>query len=397
MKKNLLLCLFLTALTPAYAQGPVLGSTVPGFSIPKAINADGLATDFSQLHDKVVVLDFWATWCGPCIQSFPKLEALQEKYAGKVQFIAVTDEPEARIVKFLEKRPTALPIVSDMKREIAALFPHRTIPHTVVIDRGKIVRAVVASQDLTAEVLEKALRNEAAGLPEKRENMTFDPSQPLSGDGNHLFQLTMTAYQPGLPSMLNPTGSGVYAQRRILATNVGLKTLYEIAYEFSDGLRTRIEAADASVFTWSKENALCFDLIVPEALGEKRFDIMQAHLGMVYGYRVNIEKRATEVKVLRPIGGQTVKLVPGDSGGEVSLRSGGSGLSMSNAATEHLAQFLQSRLNLPVLDETGMEGVYNLEIPWFNENPGQIHEELKKLGLELLDANRNIDILVIGD
>jgi uncharacterized protein (TIGR03435 family) len=58
---------------------------------------------------------------------------------------------------------------------------------------------------------------------------------------------------------------------------------------------------------------------------------------------------------------------------------------------------LESQLNVPVVDETGLAGLFNLELAWFNESPKQINEELKAIGLELIDAIRDVDVLVIYD
>lgn len=54
--------------------------------------------------DKLLLLDFWATWCGPCIASFPHLEKLQEKYNDDLQIIAISDEKVDIVNKFFEQR-----------------------------------------------------------------------------------------------------------------------------------------------------------------------------------------------------------------------------------------------------------------------------------------------------
>ena len=70
---------------------------------------------------------------------------------------------------------------------------------------------------------------------------------------------------------------------------------------------------------------------------------------------------------------------------------------MKNSSIETLASFLESQLNIPVVNESKLTKLYDLELPWYNENPGQIHEELKKIGLEIRDAERKIEVLVIKD
>jgi uncharacterized protein (TIGR03435 family) len=61
---------------------------------------------------------------------------------------------------------------------------------------------------------------------------------------------------------------------------------------------------------------------------------------------------------------------------------------MKNSVIETVTKFLESQINKPVVDETQLVGKCDLELPWYNENPEQIHNELKKLGLEIVDAKK---------
>jgi hypothetical protein len=343
-----------------------------------------------------VILDFWATWCAPCIESFPHLEALQKQFGSDLQIITITDESEERILKFLQKRPLSLPVALDADRKLANEFPHRTIPHTIVIDKQGMVSAITNPKELTGALVQKIIDGQTVQLTEKKDAMDFDPAKPLSANENFTYQITVTPYQEGVPSYSNTTGNGVYQNRRILCTNLTPRILYEIAYQFPVNIRTVVEVKNKTPFDYSKENIICFDLIVPEELGEKRFDIMQQHLSFLYPFKAGIEKRKTKVKVLKVISGKTFSVLPSD-GGKEAVTSGGDGLSMKNAALSAVAEFLQDQLNKPVLDETGIKGIFNLTLKWYNEDPKQIHEELKKIGLEMIDAERDLDVLVISD
>ncbi|MGA2870240.1 MAG: TlpA disulfide reductase family protein, partial [Verrucomicrobiota bacterium] len=80
----------------AYQNGPKTGDIPPPLTLTKTVQGDP-ATDISwdKLKGKVVVLEFWATWCGPCIKAIPRLNDLAEQFKGKpVVFISVTSENE---------------------------------------------------------------------------------------------------------------------------------------------------------------------------------------------------------------------------------------------------------------------------------------------------------------
>jgi uncharacterized protein (TIGR03435 family) len=207
----------------------------------------------------------------------------------------------------------------------------------------------------------------------------------------------VTPYQNGIPSMTNVTGeNGGYKNRRIVCTNMGPKTLYEIAYQFPMGVKTIVEVKNRSDFDWSKQTAICFDLIVPAELGEKRFDIMKQHLSLLLPYKPLIEKRERKVKVLKIIDGQK-HLLKASAGGPSQYSYGGSGLSVKNGEIKRLAEFLESQLDVAVVDETKLTALFDIEMPWYNEDPNRIYSELRKVGLELIDATREIDVLVIYD
>jgi len=363
----------------------------------KILNSEVKTGKLSDFKSRIVILDFWATWCAPCIESFPHLEELQSKFKSEIVVITVTDEPEERIIKFLQKRKMSLPIVLDSDRKLSTAFPHRSIPHTVVIGKDGVVKAVTTPDHIDEETLKQIMAGQPTALREKVDNMSFDPSKPLSANENFTYQITVTPFQRGLPSMSDPTGGkGVYKGRRILCTNLSPKTLYEVAFQYPVGMRTVVEVKNRKAFDWSEQTAICFEIIVPAEIGEKRFEIMRQQLSDLYPYKPVIEKRKMNCKVLRKVNGQGIGLKP-SAGTKEESSSGGQGLSAKYVEVRTLCDFLEGQLNVPVVDETQITGRYDLELKWYNENPNQIYEELKSVGLELVSANRDVDVLVIYD
>jgi uncharacterized protein (TIGR03435 family) len=398
MKKNVTIILTLWSLG-VFAQNPTkIGKTSPNLAFEKIINFNQSSATLADFKGKVIILDFWATWCSPCIKSLPELEALQTKYKSDLQVITITSDPAERIEKFLSKKPLKLPVVIDEQRKLATVFPHRTIPHTIVIDKSGIVRAITSSSQITEEIIGKVINGQEVNITEKKEVMDFDPSKPLSGNDNFTYQITITPFQEGYPSFSNTRGDGIYKNRRIYATNLVATTLFEIAYQFPASIRTVVEVKDVSKIEWNKNNTICFDLIVPEKLSEQRFEIMKQHLELYFDYKVVTEERLRKVKVLRQVKNSPKNLLTTSSDKTEAYSSyGGMGLSMKNSPMSKLTDFLESQLDIPIVDETNLIEKYDLELAWYNENPKQIHQELKKIGLELVSEERKIKILVIKD
>jgi thiol-disulfide isomerase/thioredoxin len=119
-----------------------LGTPAPAFDLPVFNNAHRhVALD--SLRGKVVLLDFWASWCGPCRQSFPAYEALRKEMpAGDFAVLAVNlDEMIDGPAAFLEEHPVGYTSVSDPLGDVAKKYGLIGMPSSFVLDRDGIVRA----------------------------------------------------------------------------------------------------------------------------------------------------------------------------------------------------------------------------------------------------------------
>ncbi len=119
------------------------GSEAPAFSLPQL---DGPIVDSKDLRGKVVVLNFWATWCGPCKDEMPALERLRRQFDQKdVAFYTVTTDLQREGIKaFLHHLGLGLPVLLDEDKDASSAFLVRGLPTTVLIGRdGKLVGRAV--------------------------------------------------------------------------------------------------------------------------------------------------------------------------------------------------------------------------------------------------------------
>lgn len=101
---------------------------------------DGESVALQSLHGSVVVLDFWATWCGPCRVEFPAIEKIRSEFGGAVRFYGVSDESPATVKKFVEEYRYEMPTLLDSNREMHRRYGIHKIPVLFVIDRDSVVR-----------------------------------------------------------------------------------------------------------------------------------------------------------------------------------------------------------------------------------------------------------------
>jgi thiol-disulfide isomerase/thioredoxin len=146
-------------------ESPLVGQ--PAFSF-KLDLLDGQRFNLADHKGRLVVLDFWATWCGPCMQSMPLIEGVVREFANqKVELFAVNLEEQPEQVKAtLERHKLKITVALDRDGVVAAKYAVTAIPQTVVIDRdGKVARLFVGGGKKTADSLRKALQELSAGKP----------------------------------------------------------------------------------------------------------------------------------------------------------------------------------------------------------------------------------------
>ena len=129
----------LTLSLPALA-GPT-GGPAPAFTLASRAGQD---VSLAQYKGQVVMLNFWASWCGPCRQEMPLLESIYRKY-GKMGFtmIGVNVEPDSNAAnEWLKATPVSFPILYDRDSKVSKLYDVAGMPSTVIIDRSGKLRVL---------------------------------------------------------------------------------------------------------------------------------------------------------------------------------------------------------------------------------------------------------------
>ena len=129
-------------------------------------NLEDEKVSLSEYTGKVVVLDFWATWCGPCISSFPKMQELVTKFENEdVEFFFIdaweTLEPDKikeKVVEFLEKEGYTFNVLMDYQNEVVTKYKIQAIPSTLLIDKNGNMKTIVRYTDDLAALIDENLK-----------------------------------------------------------------------------------------------------------------------------------------------------------------------------------------------------------------------------------------------
>lgn len=141
---------------PAAIRTPLIGKVAPGFALRDV--STGETVDLTQLRGKPVVLNFWATWCGPCWEEHPVLVANARMLQPGVQFLGVVfQDDEQKILNFLAQRGSSYPTVVDDRGKTAIAYGVGGIPETYFIDANGVIRAK-HNGPMSTEILQANLR-----------------------------------------------------------------------------------------------------------------------------------------------------------------------------------------------------------------------------------------------
>jgi len=119
----------------------LVGAPAPAFELAEV--PGGHQQSLAAHAGKVVIVDFWATWCGPCKQSFPAYQKLVTHMSGDVVVVGISQDDDAKpIPAFLSETGAKFPVVWDDGKAVAKAYDPPTMPTAFVIDKSGIVRFV---------------------------------------------------------------------------------------------------------------------------------------------------------------------------------------------------------------------------------------------------------------
>ena len=432
MKKNILFIMGICAPIIVLCQQSIkpisIGDTASNVTFAKVVNFPKTGVALNDFKGKVVILDFWSTTCAPCIRGLPELQKLQEKYKERIQVLPVTNESAESVVSFFKRKQILLPSVVN---EIDAnyIFPHVTIPHSVIIDANGVVRAITTSANINDKVIDSVLENKTINLFVKKDNTKFRPGTPfINGSVSELQtdELIVSSIvtkglvgSPSFAALIENDSKTIGMQ----FTNYCIPQLFLTAMGKPDPwwycrivLRNvkdperylrDIKGTDAYSMEWDRKHSFCYEIIAPALSASQRNQRMLADLNeaffQFYGLTVSLQKMKTKCLILKPAG--TIKGEKKSSKSIIQLHNMGTDeLEFRNLPLERIGQAFESSCGLPIVNETKSSLVVSFSIPFkivqdviSTGNFELYNSYLKPLGLQLVPGERKCEMLVMTE
>jgi len=387
-----------------------IGDTVPDIAFTM-VNYDKPTANLSDFKGKLIILDFWATHCAPCIKAMGKFETLQSKFKDAVQIILLnekTGDTETKVKEFFENRrkkgyDTVLPS-SITWSKATDLFPHVTIPHCVII-KDNVMMAITSSETVTEFTIEKYLRGAKSDIPMKIDFysdhlLIINKDLIIDDFSSHVF--FRKGYVDGL-SGGNRIRMVEGILRGISLRNLTLKDMY---YSILNSLRPDIW--DPTRVIWNTEaktipsemDTVCtYDLVVPKTNSASVYKYALQDLNRYAGYDCEVEMRLTTCYVLKVRDKKrlSVSKVIGDKV-EMRFSEEGKIRNFTNEDIDGLVFRLPKNLmNIPVVNKTGFTGKIDYYLPLVIKDFNSLRKLLNEQGFDLIEEEREIEMFVISE
>lgn len=380
---------------------PTIGKVCPDFGV-SVITPSGneKVINLHELRGKVVILEFWATYCAPCIPSLSHFERIKKQYGNAVEIIAISDENRDKVDAFIAKRNIHNVLFGmDWGHKLNELFFHHFIPHTVVIDKNGVVKAFTAPDEIDAEIVGKLIRNQKVEIVMKQEfqntnsiattNNNTSPSKVSTvfsnakntPDANEL-RISLSPYAEG-----KSTEFIKESEKHWVFTNCTLPLMYQILYDQKES-RVKLEVSDENKYASDPNNQYCLTIHIPESMDKSVPELALNQLAQLFPLKAKFESRSQTVFVLEKA----------DSSVVVSS-SDSTGIIQKGLTIKDLVSYLESNPhlvnNLAVLNQTALPDTTLIDLDWFQNYNDVVPNKLKTLGLKGTERVVDLNCLIL--
>jgi uncharacterized protein (TIGR03435 family) len=373
------------------ATGPQPGDVPPPLGLESILQGPGGAQlNWTALKGNVVVLEFWATWCGPCIAAMPHLNDLADIFKDQpVKFIAITDQDEKVVEPFLRKKPIHAWIGLDTDKSMFKAYGITGIPHTVIVDQKGKIAAITNPAFLTEDHLKDLLAGKTIAFANRRSEGLLPPGQAAAVSKPEREALFQVIIRPSEGGSIRST----WNRGNLALLSATVLDVFSSSFSINP---TRIVNSSAL-----PEGRFDFIVKTPDTENESVKTWLRQAVEATFGVVARRETREMDAFVLKA-GQLTEHLAPSASSQTSSISTGGGSLNCVNQSLSSLARCLEEILRKPVINETSGTNCYDFQLLWDEESPGEVdpghltralHEQL---GLELAPAKRAVEVLVLA-
>lgn len=361
-----------------------LNSIVPDFNINILTKEGTVKKNIKDYRGKVVILEFWATYCGPCLPAMDHLAILQNKFKQDLEVINITDEERWKVVNFLKKRPTFLSIAIDTDKSINQLFYHQLIPHTIIIDPQGYIKAITSPEEVTEEVIYMAKSGAIINVKTKAEfaskTEVATAMTTTQADDKSFYKIAVSAYKEGVQSQINKKSDFEYE-----FINCTVPLMYQVLYQTTrpnPNDRACLEVSEQTKYLLEEKQQYSMTLKVLEGMKHRLGEIGMKHLEDIFSVKAKNENRTRKVYALTS---NAASLTQSETGTDVPLK-------------DFIKLLWDTRVvDMPIINESGLNDMTLLRVAEFPKEATKVQEIIQKMGFKLESKTTETACLVLHE
>ena len=216
------------------------GDAVPNLKIAKLLNYVSTSSSLNKMNSTITIVDFFGTWCAPCIKALPELQAYKNKFKEDISILLVSTEAESKLAKFISSRqPFIFPMVVDVDNLFTNNFKPPSYPYTVVLDKNLKVLSITNAADLSETILQKLI-NDGKQIMETKPGSPAPVNQPVTN--------TVTkAYMASTNPLVKVSQDFMYAAKTNEDVTTYINQLKDLKY---DELQKNLKTDDDKKSFW---------------------------------------------------------------------------------------------------------------------------------------------------
>lgn len=417
--------------TSVKINNPTIKPLAVGDKLPDNIiltnifNHSSNSINLSNLKGKITILDFWATWCGSCIESIPKLQKLKEEFKDHIEVILInswTEDTREKVKGFFEAKEIRtgeklmLPTILQ-DSVLTSYFPHKAIPHYILLDKSNTVLAITSGEEINESNIQAIVDGKKLDFYLKNDSLEYNPLRNLFSSNDSLIQKSayrsiFTGYKKDLGSALGRIPEKNDKFSKLYVINYPLVSLIKIAYSniFRYPLnRTILDIEDSSKLlkilppTSAKDkysNYYCYEVITPPVSAKQITTYLQDDIRRSFGLIAKNEMRTINCYALKIKNKHLVqKLLTKGGPVEEDIDKNSLFKHLKNKPFSSLVEILNSLLKYPLIDKSNLTVKVDIELPYniYNFNIKLLNEFLTKNGLILEEYKNTLEVAVITD
>lgn len=425
------------------AQALKVGDKVPNFIIGKIINYSKEILKFSDIKARLVIIDYWSTFCSPCVANMPQMGTLQKQFGDKILILPATEQVEEIIKPFWDKNKylssTSLPtIVGDTLKKY---FPHAGVPYHVWILDGKVL-AMPNSQHANAKEILDVLSGKkkqwvlGSGSIERRRN---DKSPLVISNVKSIkpkYYSVITNADPLISGRSDNFSDENRSLTRVVFKNASIIYQYAIAYELAENIDVYqmssspnkrilevknlneylLDPKDTYSLEWSRDYNINYEAVLAGKISRAQMGrFMLDDLNKLLGLNGRIERRKAGCWIISIIPGVTEiksdKVIPQNQN---FVKNRDALIEKFGGASPELTEFwkkeegkyppaitslkdLLDRRYFNFVDETGYTKPFNIYLRLKGNSFEDYKAALNRYGFELTKGIREIDMFVLTE